>query len=254
MNAGSYLLYQLLHYDDYPIRYVAYFLGGELAYMLDKEEETVTEYKGAKKIKEAVSRLEWRWKGFIIYDAAEDGGPPSGFQPYGCGMIVLKSPNGKSFGGWVRREDRHDRVMSCPRENEAKAMCAWMARGRPAQEQADYWETVKQRMQFVGPIPRYIFTEADFNGRTAALGSALQVIDASVAQRYFSEVDDKVWSAKNPLWKLVKIERERRGRYCSIVSIVPACGHIRQKLLGRLCEVLTLAEAVSLLTCGSRLP
>ncbi|RNF01529.1 retrotransposon hot spot protein (RHS) [Trypanosoma conorhini] len=253
MNAGSYLLYQLLHYDDYPKDFVLYCLGGELAYMFDKEEETVTEYKGAKKIKETVRHLECRWKGFIIYDAAEDGGASLGFQPYGCGMIVLKSPNGKSFGGWVRREGCSNPTLSCPREDEVKVMCAWMKRGRPAQEQADYWETVKQRMQFVGPIPRYIFTDADFNGRPAALGSVLQAIDASVAQRYFSEVDDKVWSAKNPLWKLVKIERERRGRYCSVVSIVPACGHIRQKLLDRLCEVLTLSEAVSLLTWGSRL-
>ncbi|RNE95203.1 retrotransposon hot spot (RHS) protein [Trypanosoma conorhini] len=257
LNAGAFILYKLLHYDKYPIRYVAYFLGGELALMFDKEEKTVEKYEGAKKIKEAVSRLNCNpeERGFAIYDAAEEGGaPPSGLYCYGYGMVVVASPNGNNFRGWVGGADRHHCVMSCPSENEVKAMCAWMKRGRPAQEQADYWETVKQRMQFVGPIPRYIFTEADFNEHAAALGSALQAIDASVAKDYFPRADEKVWSPENPFHKLVKIERERRERGIDVIRIAPACDHIRQKLLDRLCEVLTLAEAVSLLTCGSRLP
>ncbi|RNF10074.1 retrotransposon hot spot (RHS) protein [Trypanosoma conorhini] len=108
MNVGAYLLYQLLHYDDYPIRYVAYFLESELALMFDKEEKTVTKYEGAEETKDALMRLHWNpeERGFAIYDAAEEGGPPSQLKCYGHGMVVVASPNGNNFREWVGGADR----------------------------------------------------------------------------------------------------------------------------------------------------
>ncbi|RNE96293.1 putative retrotransposon hot spot (RHS) protein [Trypanosoma conorhini] len=256
MNVGAFILYKLLHYDHYPIRYVVYFLGSELAYVFDKEDKTVEKYEGAEEIKEAVRHLngDLEERGFAIYDAAEEGGPPSKLSCYGYGMVVVASPNGNNFRRWVGGADRHHCVMNCPSENEVKAMCAWMTRGRPAQEQVDYWEAVKQRMRFVGPIPRYILTEAEFNEHTAAVESALQAIDASVAKDYFARADEKVWSPENPFHKLVKIELELRDCGGDVIRIAPACDYIEQKLLDRLNEVLTFREAVTLLSGASRLP
>ncbi|RNF02968.1 putative retrotransposon hot spot (RHS) protein [Trypanosoma conorhini] len=255
-NAGSYLLYRLLHYDNHPIRYVVYCFGRELVYVFDKEEKTVEKYEGTEDDEEAMKKFYWYSgeRGFFIYDVAEEGGPPSSFYCYRHGVVVLASPNGNNFREWVGGADYHHRVMSCPSENEVKAMCAWMTRGRPAQEQVDYWETVKQRMRFVGPIPRYILTEAEFNEHTAAVESALQAIDASVAKDYFARADEEVWSPENPFHKIVKIEREFRARCYDVIRIAPACDYIEQKLLDRLCEVLTLREAVTLLSGASHLP
>ncbi|RNE96743.1 putative retrotransposon hot spot (RHS) protein [Trypanosoma conorhini] len=257
VNAGAFILYKLLHYAGYPIRYVVYFLGSELAYVFDKEDKTVEKYEGAEEVKEAVRHLngDLEERGFAIYDAAEERGPPpSHLDCCGYGMVVVASPNGNNFRRWVSGADFHHPVMSCPSENEVKAMCAWMTRGRPAQEQVDYWETVKQRMRFVGPIPRYIFTEAEFNEHTAAVESALQAIDASVAKDYFARADEKVWGPGNPFHKLVKIELELRDCGGDVIRIAPACDYIEQKLLDRLCEVLTLAEAVAVMWGASRLP
>ncbi|RNF01817.1 retrotransposon hot spot (RHS) protein [Trypanosoma conorhini] len=109
MDAGAYILYRLLHYKHYPIRYVVYCIGSELAYVFDKKEKTVTKCGGAEKIEETVNQLDFHpeEREFVIYDVAEEGGPPlSELQPYAWGMIVVASPNGNNFGEWVWEANR----------------------------------------------------------------------------------------------------------------------------------------------------
>ncbi|RNE95136.1 retrotransposon hot spot (RHS) protein, partial [Trypanosoma conorhini] len=102
-------------------------------------------------------------------------------------MIVLGSPEKYNYQALVMRLHTGLTVMNCPDGNDVKAMCAWRTRGRPAQEQKEYWETVGSRMSQVGPLPSYIFTEADFNGRTAAVSRALQAITPSVGRDYLDQ-------------------------------------------------------------------
>ncbi|EKF99051.1 retrotransposon hot spot (RHS) protein, putative [Trypanosoma cruzi] len=95
MAAGSYLLYQLLHYDVEKIQVVVHCFGSKM-YVFDKTTETVTKYEGNKTSKSVLGGLRQRgMKGYIIYDVAKKGTPPlRHFAPStGWGMIVVPSPN-----------------------------------------------------------------------------------------------------------------------------------------------------------------
>ncbi|RNF04682.1 retrotransposon hot spot (RHS) protein [Trypanosoma conorhini] len=248
MTVGSYLLYQLLHYDAEQLQVAVYCLGGELAYVFDKTTQTVTEHEGAGSIVDVINGLAGREKkGYIVYDVSEEGAPPSsGLPPAGWGMILLGSPEKYNYRALAMQLRIGLTIMNCPSEPEVKAMCAWRTRDRPAQEQKEYWETVYRRMDEIGPVPRYILTEADFNERTAAVNSALQAIDASAARDFFTQEEGNMWCPENPFQKLVKIGRGR-SEYClELVCASHLSEDIRSRIRGRLCMVLSYYELLSL--------
>ncbi|EKG00830.1 retrotransposon hot spot (RHS) protein, putative, partial [Trypanosoma cruzi] len=78
MAAGSYILYQLLHYDVEKLQVVVHCFGGRDVYVFDKIAKTVTKYKG-NAISESVLYGLWQrgMKGYIIYDVAKKGKPPA---------------------------------------------------------------------------------------------------------------------------------------------------------------------------------
>ncbi|PWU88468.1 putative retrotransposon hot spot (RHS) protein [Trypanosoma cruzi] len=82
MNAGSYFLYQLLHYDAEKLQVVVHCFG-ETMYVFDKTSRTVTKYVGNKTSESVLDGLRQRgMKGYIIYDVARKGTPPdTGFAP-----------------------------------------------------------------------------------------------------------------------------------------------------------------------------
>ncbi|RNC51490.1 putative retrotransposon hot spot (RHS) protein [Trypanosoma cruzi] len=79
MNAGSYLLYQLLHYDIKKLQVVVHCFG-DTAYVFHKITKTVTKYTG-EITSESVLYGFWKrgMKGYIIYDVAKKGTPPETF-------------------------------------------------------------------------------------------------------------------------------------------------------------------------------
>ncbi|EKF39257.1 retrotransposon hot spot (RHS) protein, putative, partial [Trypanosoma cruzi marinkellei] len=159
MAAGSYLLYQLLHYDIEKLQ-VVFHCFGDTAYVFDKTAQTVTQYEGDITSK-IVVRSFWQrgMKGYIIYDVAKKGTPPAtNFAPAsGWGMIVVSSPNVGNYDEWEKQLTAKRIIMNCPDEMDVKAMCAWMKQGVKTDEQAEYWKMVKTHMDEVVPIPRYIF-------------------------------------------------------------------------------------------------
>ncbi|EKF98842.1 retrotransposon hot spot (RHS) protein, putative, partial [Trypanosoma cruzi] len=69
MAAGSYLLYQLLHYDVEQLPMVAYIIGSQ-SFLFDKITKTVSTYKGGPRIEDVVNIFSGRgFKGYCIYDA-----------------------------------------------------------------------------------------------------------------------------------------------------------------------------------------
>ncbi|PWU97408.1 putative retrotransposon hot spot protein (RHS) [Trypanosoma cruzi] len=138
MAAGSYFLYQLLHYDAKKIQVVVHCFG-ETAYVFDKTTKIVTEYKG-NAISESVLDGLWQcgMKGYIIYDVAEKGKQPdTGFaSPTGWGMIVVSSPKLTNYDEWEKQTKASRIIMNCPDEVGVKAMCAWMKRGLEPDKQA----------------------------------------------------------------------------------------------------------------------
>ncbi|EKF98296.1 retrotransposon hot spot (RHS) protein, putative [Trypanosoma cruzi] len=107
MNAGSYLLYQLLHYDAEKLQMVAYCFGDE-ASLFDKTSKRVSRYEGGTSIMNIVKGFARRGvKGYIIYDVALKGRQPSNTLPCeGWGMIVVTPPDTKNSNrgrSWCKR-------------------------------------------------------------------------------------------------------------------------------------------------------
>ncbi|EKF27423.1 retrotransposon hot spot (RHS) protein, putative, partial [Trypanosoma cruzi marinkellei] len=152
MAAGSYLLYQLLHYDVEKLQVVVHCFG-ETAYVFDKIAQTVTQYEDAITSKIVLNGLWQRgMKGYIMYDVAKKGTPPAtNFAPAsGWGMIVVSSPKVGNYAEWEKQLTAKRIIMNCPDEMDVKAMCAWMTRYADKDVQTKYWEMVKTNMDEVG--------------------------------------------------------------------------------------------------------
>ncbi|RNE97186.1 retrotransposon hot spot (RHS) protein [Trypanosoma rangeli] len=96
MAAGSYLLYQLLHYDATKLHLVVYCFGRDFAYLFDKRTRTVTIYEGENNIGDAMVNLARSgMKGCIIIDMARHFQEPSNnvVPSPEWGMIMLSSPH-----------------------------------------------------------------------------------------------------------------------------------------------------------------
>ncbi|RNC51118.1 retrotransposon hot spot (RHS) protein, partial [Trypanosoma cruzi] len=76
MNAGSYLLYQLLHCDAEKLPVVLYVIGNE-AFLFEKTIKTVTKYMGEASINDVLYSLSLREvNAYIIYDVTKEGRKP----------------------------------------------------------------------------------------------------------------------------------------------------------------------------------
>ncbi|RNF01349.1 putative retrotransposon hot spot (RHS) protein [Trypanosoma cruzi] len=208
VNAGSYLLYQLLHCDAEKLQVVAYSFGGSTTYVFDKTIKTVTRYVGKEASKEFLNHL--NMEGFVIYDVTRQGTlPEEYFTPYGWGMIVVSSPKVSNYDEWETREGAERIIMNCPADMDVKAMCAWMKRDETAEKKAEYWRMVKERMEKVGLIPRYIFDANEFIAHSAAIEDALDGINSRDGEKHFIPRGVKLWDSEDPSHKLVKIVRAR---------------------------------------------
>ncbi|RNC47554.1 retrotransposon hot spot protein (RHS), partial [Trypanosoma cruzi] len=179
MAVGSYLLYQLLHYDAEKLPVVVHCFG-ETTYLFDKTIKTVTRYLGSKTSRNVLYDLRHlKMKGYVIYNVTEKGMPASCFAPCGeWGMIVLSSPNVGNYEKWETQVRAERIIVNCPDEMDMKAMCAWMKRGLDPDKQAEYWKEVKERMEKLGPILRYIFDANKFIAHSAAIEDALDGINS----------------------------------------------------------------------------
>ncbi|RNF02558.1 retrotransposon hot spot (RHS) protein [Trypanosoma cruzi] len=137
MAAGSYLLYQLLHCDAEQLPMIAHFMVSG-TYVLEMTAGTVSEYMGESSIVKVVKGLSLRGvKGCIVYDASEkDNRRSPCLLPLEWGMLVTP-PEAKIHGHWASERRAARIVMDCPDESDAKAMCAWMKRDQPVQQQAE---------------------------------------------------------------------------------------------------------------------
>ncbi|RNC51341.1 putative retrotransposon hot spot (RHS) protein, partial [Trypanosoma cruzi] len=215
MAASSYILYQLLHCDVEELQVVVHCFGGRDVYVFDKTTKTVTRYSDEDMCITALKSLRKRgMKAYIIYDVAKKGTPPlRHFAPStGWGMIVVSSPKVTNYDEWAKQAKAARIIMNCPDEMDVKAMCAWMKRDETAEKQAGYWKEVEKRMEKVGPIPRHIFDENEYNDRLGAVDYALEAIKPSDVEEYFSLGGSKLWYSEDPSHKLVKIVRVRTDK------------------------------------------
>ncbi|PWU92300.1 putative retrotransposon hot spot (RHS) protein [Trypanosoma cruzi] len=101
---GSYLLYQLLHYDAEQLPMVAYVIGSQ-SFLFDKITKTVSLYRGNPRIEDVVNIFSLRGvKGYIIHDLAEpDDAPSDDLPPRGWGMIVVTPPDKNESERWTKK-------------------------------------------------------------------------------------------------------------------------------------------------------
>ncbi|PWU85503.1 putative retrotransposon hot spot protein (RHS,) [Trypanosoma cruzi] len=212
MGAGSYLLYQLLHYDVEKLQVVVHCFGIKM-YVFNRTTKIVTKYVGNKTSKSVLGGL-WQsgMKGYIIYDVARKGTPlDTGFAPSsGWGMIVVSSPNLISYDKWVNQSESVQIVMNCPDEMDVKAMCAWMKQNRQlAEEEADYWKEVEVRMDKLGPLLRYVFDQCKYKDRIVSCESTVNKMVLPDTQYYSVLGTDKMCEGSHVSHKLVKVVRVR---------------------------------------------
>ncbi|EAN93614.1 retrotransposon hot spot (RHS) protein, putative [Trypanosoma cruzi] len=247
--AGSYLLYQLLHYDVEELQVVVHCFG-ETAYVFDKTTETVTRYEGNKTSKSVLYGLWQRgMKGYIIYDVAKEGTPPeTGFlPPTGWGMIVVSSPKVTNYDEWEKQLQASRIIMNCPDEMDVRAMCAWMKRGLEPDEQAGYWKMVEERMKKVGPIPRHIFDKKIYIVRLGAVIGALLAIKDTDVGKYFTLGGEEKWYSEDPSHKLVKIVREITVEGAEIFLNASICADIGFRTADRLAKEMATKDFLLLI-------
>ncbi|PBJ75754.1 retrotransposon hot spot protein (RHS) [Trypanosoma cruzi cruzi] len=212
MNAGSYLLYQLLHCDAEKIKVVVHCFGEGEAYVFDKTAKTVTKHVGIGASRSVVSSFpQCGMKGYIIYDAPTNGSqlPISFTPPIGWGTIVLASPKVRDAREFVSQRLSRQITMNCPDRMDVKAMCAWMKRDGTPQEQQKYWWMVRRQMNFLGPILRYIFDAKEFSKRYNELDRVLRSIKSRDDIACVTRDEITAWCTENPFYKLKCVKRKR---------------------------------------------
>ncbi|RNC34788.1 retrotransposon hot spot (RHS) protein [Trypanosoma cruzi] len=209
MNAGSYLLYQLLHYDVEKLPAVLYVIGHE-AFLFEKATQTVTKYMDEFSIDGVLDFLSDRGvNAYIIYEVAKEGRKPYQIIISSLwGMIVLSSPNLDNLSAWEKHRSPKRIIMNCPEKDDVKAMRVWMKRN-DSSEQAEYWKKVKGRMDEVGPLLRYIFDDRKYNNRIESCKSTINKLNRIDAEYYLHFGTGKMLGGDNASHKLVKVVRVR---------------------------------------------
>ncbi|RNC44993.1 putative retrotransposon hot spot (RHS) protein [Trypanosoma cruzi] len=213
MAAGSYLLYQLLHYDAEQLPMVAYVIG-DRKFLFDKITETVKKYGEASSIVDILDEFSGRGvKGYIIYDVSMKGHQPStGLPCKGWGMIVVTSPNKNNYESWAKLVRAKRIIIDCPDESDVRAMCVWMKHNRQLEEEeADYWKKVKDRMDEVGPLLRYIFGDSEYKSRLVSCKSKVKSMVLPDTHYYSILGTNEVCDDSHISHKVVKVVRVRGG-------------------------------------------
>ncbi|PWU85738.1 putative retrotransposon hot spot protein (RHS) [Trypanosoma cruzi] len=248
MNAGSYLLYQLLHYNAEQLPMVAYFIGNR-TFLFDKIAKMVSVYMGEDSILNIVGGFARRGvKGYIIYDVALKGHQPSiGLPCKGWGMIVVTPPDKNNYEWWAKQMGAEEFIINCPEENDVKAMCIWMKRNQIPQEQAEYWKEVIGRMDKLGPILRFIFGKQAYDDRIKACQQAVDGMNASKFEHYLDIGYCCLSNGSDLSQKLVKVVRVRRGNNIESPLNVLISPHVERETLSRLENEMKQSDFILLL-------
>ncbi|PWU91496.1 putative retrotransposon hot spot (RHS) protein [Trypanosoma cruzi] len=216
MAAGSYLLYQLLHYDAEQLQMVAYIIA-EQKFLFDKTAKTVTKYTAASNIVDILDELSDRGvKGYIIHDVALKGRqPPAGLPCEGWGMIVVTSPNTNNYESWAEQMGAEQIIINCPDESDVKAMCIWKEHNgqveEEAGEEADYWKKVNGRMDKVGPLLRCVFNQRKYKSRIYSYEGKVKSMNIFDTHYYSILGTNKMCEGSHISHKVVKVVRLRGG-------------------------------------------
>ncbi|CCD20244.1 retrotransposon hot spot protein, (RHS), putative, partial [Trypanosoma vivax Y486] len=257
LGCGSYLLYELLHYDAAEVPIVAYFVRGS-AYIFHKTgamagqvvfyEEAKTAVSVMNEITEDNMKVEegqgisGKMDGYIIFDVSGAFVPYSEFLLCRWGCIVLSSPNTKNFAEWKKQNTALPLYINCYSRREIMAFHAFQKRcvlrtdeeyiGARKQIELD-WTEIRTRIREVGPLPRYIFNEGVFDDRLKEVEKALESITESDMERYVKIFfGGKEWIEDGTTHKIIRLVWSSIDGHASCRNY-PASVVIAKKLIGR---------------------
>ncbi|PWV07015.1 putative retrotransposon hot spot protein (RHS) [Trypanosoma cruzi] len=150
-------------------------------------------------------------KVYIIYDVTEKGTPPEKGSVLSAewGMIVASPLNVRNYDEWETQIKAGRIIVKSTEEMDVRAMFAWMKRDETAEKKTEYWKEVKERMDNVGPIPRYIFDANKFIAHSAAIEDALDGMKFQDGEKHFTHWGVRLWYSEDPSQKLVSVVRAR---------------------------------------------
>ncbi|RNE96267.1 retrotransposon hot spot (RHS) protein [Trypanosoma rangeli] len=229
--ACSYLLYQLLHYDAEQLHAVAYFIG-ERAFLFDKTTKTVFSLSTIRLRRWRVYlEVSMQMRGYIICDVmGRRKVLPTKMPPTGWGMLAVSSPNETRYRDWEEDMGARRIIMNGPDERDVMAMCAWRMRGEPAEEQAEYRNTVQKRMARLGPVQRYAFTRCG-NGFSASFHGNMEQITTWAVNLYVGLDKMDLWSCSVPTEDYSKMVRVVTGRGTECFQNAPGSASLSADVL-----------------------
>ncbi|KAF8283788.1 putative retrotransposon hot spot (RHS) protein [Trypanosoma cruzi] len=246
MNAGSYLLYQLLHCDAEQLPMVAYSVA-EQTFLFDKIAKMVSLYTSEVSILSILGSFSRRGvKGYIIYDVALKGHqPPAGLPCKGWGMIVVTSPNKNNYESWAKLVGAEQIIINCPEENDVRAICIWKERNgqveeesEDEEEEADYWKKVKERIDKVGPLLRYVFDQRKYKSQIYSCESKVNSMNIFDTYYYSILGTNEVCDDSHISHKVVKVERVRGGKKSELPLNVLISSYLGNLTLCKLAELM----------------
>ncbi|CCD18405.1 retrotransposon hot spot (RHS) protein, partial [Trypanosoma vivax Y486] len=249
---GSFLLHRLLHYEGGLLDVVAYFIR-DGAYVIHNARPGVPgsvvlysdQYAAVLKIKKMASCE----RGFVIVDISKKGqSPPEELPTNFWPTVVLTSPDVNHYDSWMK--DRNGKLIyvNCDDERDLKAFVAWQKLfplGQDAgitdelcKEISDEWKRVKQRIEQVGPLPRFVFSRGSFGPRFVELDNAISDITLNNKAQYMGILRmSSEWQSDHVSHKLVKLVRVREDLNNETYRCVPLSSDIHERVHCRMLKI-----------------
>ncbi|KAH8616710.1 putative Retrotransposon hot spot protein [Trypanosoma vivax] len=172
-------------------------------------------------------------RGFVIVDISQElKEPPRGLPTNFWPTVVLTSPDVNHYDSWMK--DRNGKLIyvNCDDERDLKAFVAWQKLfplGQDAgitdelcKEISDEWKRVKQRIEQVGPLPRFVFSRGSFGPRFVELDNAIDGITLNNKAQYMGILRmDSEWKPDHASHKLVKLVRVREDLNMRHTGVFP---------------------------------
>ncbi|AAQ15516.1 retrotransposon hot spot (RHS) protein, putative [Trypanosoma brucei brucei TREU927] len=228
-GVGSFLLHSLLHFNDGMLDVVAYFTDGNAFLIYNKkpgEEERVVQYEHVKAAVKAIDAVKYEKKGHVIVDISEKNEtPPQNLPSPFWGVTILTSPDTAHYEHWAKnRGDRHI-IINCDDVRDMKAFVAWKklcvlseeaprdkTRQQLMEELESEWKIVEERIDMVGPLPRFVFSAPDYDARLECVRKEARQLDSENGKKYDKIIGKSSdWQNDVVTHKLVKIVRVSSG-------------------------------------------
>ncbi|CCD21203.1 retrotransposon hot spot (RHS), putative [Trypanosoma vivax Y486] len=226
---GSFLLYQLLHYEGGLLDVVAYFIR-DSAYVIHNARPgvpgRVVKYSDQRAAVLEINEMASCKRGFVIVDISRElEEPPRGLPTKFWPTVVLTSPDKSHYNSWVKDREAIKIIVNCDDERDLVAFVAWkVLRGLPdkTKNNAGLWldaekklkkqlKVLDERIKTVGPLPRFMFCDdIQFEERETDVTTMLNEINENNKANYKDILCQQIdWQNNDVTHKLVKIVRVR---------------------------------------------